>query len=139
MPWLAAREVEVAAGIWRDHPQDAYDRLDRARSLNPLSDRPDLVAGAIAARRDDRPKMREAFLNAAERNPHNWYAHLELAIVAALDGRREEALSRLDQAHELNPSEAAIPLIRRQVRRGQLVSPRTVDRMFLQRVQERTS
>lgn len=139
MPWLAAREVEVAAGIWRDHPQEAYDRLDRARSLNPLSDRPDLVAGAIAARRDDRVKMREAFVNAVERNPHSWYSHLELAIVAALDGRRDEALAHLDRAQALNPTEPAIPLIRRQVRRGQVVSPRAVDRIFLQRVQERTS
>ena len=139
LPWLSAREVEVAAGIWRAHPADAYDRLDRARSLNPLSDRPDLFAGAIAARRGDRNKMHEAFLGAADRNPHGWYAHLELAIVAALDGRRADALARLDRARELNPSEPTISLLRAQIQRGARVSPRALDKIFLQRVEERTS
>jgi hypothetical protein len=139
MPWLSAREVEVAAGIWRDHPTDAYARLDRARSLNPLSDRADLVAGAIAARRDERPRMREAFLRAVARNPNGWYAHMELAIVAALDGQREEALEHLRRARTLNPSEPALVLLGTRVRRGQPVSVQALNRLFLQRVEERTS
>lgn len=138
-PWLSAREVELAAATWRDDPERAFQRLDRARRLNPLAERPDLIAGAIASRLDDRPRMRSAFLNALERNPDNWYAHLELAVLDSLEGRKAAALVRLARARELNPLEPAIALVTQRVRAGERVSPRVIDRMFLQRVEARTS
>jgi tetratricopeptide (TPR) repeat protein len=139
LPWLSAREVGRAVDVWRAEPDDAYAILERARRLNPLSDRPDLVAGAIAMRREDYGRAEEAFERALERNAEDWYAELELAIVAALEGRREDALARLDRAEELNPGEEAIPLVRNGVTSGEPVDPRVVDRLFLQRVDERTS
>ena len=139
LPWLSAREVERAADVWRESPDDAYAILERARWLNPLSARPDLVAGAIAMREEDFARAEEAFERALQRNGDDWYAELELAIVAALEGRPDEALARLDRAEELNPREEAIPLVRRGVRSGEPVDPRAVDRIFLQRVEERTS
>ncbi|MGH3060059.1 MAG: O-antigen ligase family protein, partial [Gaiellaceae bacterium] len=139
LPWLSAREVERAADVWRASPDDAHAILERARRLNPLSDRPDLVAGAIAMRQEDFARAKEAFERALERNGEDWYAELELAIVAALEGRRDEALARLDRAEELNPGEEAITLVREGVTSGEPVDPRVVDRIFLQRVEERTS
>jgi tetratricopeptide (TPR) repeat protein len=139
LPWLSAREVERAVDVWRAEPDDAHAILERARRLNPLSARADLVAGAIAMRQEDYDRAEEAFERALERNGEDWYAELELALVAALEGRRDDALARLDRAEELNPGEEAIPLVREGVMRGEPVDPRVVDRIFLQRVEERTS
>ena len=139
LPWLAAREIERAADTWRSDPEDAYSILDRARSLNPLSARPDLVTGAIAMRLEDFDRAEEAFERALERKGDDWYAELELAIVAAREGRRDEALSRLDRAEELNPLEEAVDVVRDGVRSGEQVDPHVIDRLFLQRVEERST
>jgi tetratricopeptide (TPR) repeat protein len=139
LPWLASRQVELAAHEWRDDPGAAYSRLDSAAGLNRLDDRPYLIAGAIAGRLGDRGRMREAFTRALERNPRNWYSHVELALVDAQEGRRARALASLARARELNPSEPVIGLVEGRVRRGEPVSVRAVDRLFLQRVDERTS
>jgi tetratricopeptide (TPR) repeat protein len=111
LPWLAAREVDRAAGVWRSDPKEADEALANARRLNPLSDRPDLIAGAIASRVGDLDRMRAAFLRALERNPHNWYAYLQLAVAASLEGERERALTLLGEARELNPAEPALDLV----------------------------
>jgi tetratricopeptide (TPR) repeat protein len=139
LPWLAAREIERAADTWRSDPEDAHAILDRARALNPLSARPDLVAGAIAMRQEDFARAEDSFELARERKGDDWYAELELAIVAARDGRRDEALSRLDRAEELNPLEEAVDVVRDGVRSGEQVDPHVIDRIFLQRVEERSS
>ena len=139
LPWLAAREVERAADTWRSSPEDAYAILDRARTLNPLSARADLVAGAIAMREDDYPRAREAFERALGRHSDSWYAELELGVIAALEGRRDEALARLDRAEELNPLEETVDIVRDGVLAGEPVDPLLLDRIFLQRVEERTS
>jgi tetratricopeptide (TPR) repeat protein len=133
-PWLSAKEVQAAAAAWREDRETAFDRLERARTLNPLSDNPDLVAGAIASRLGDRARMRIAFERALERNPYNWYAYFELGVVAALDGRREEALRLLERARRLVPRESAIALVTSQVRTGKPVSPARLDQLFLRRL-----
>ena len=46
--------------------------------MNPLSERADVTAGAIAVRLDDLERARAAFARAVERNERNWYALLEL-------------------------------------------------------------
>jgi tetratricopeptide (TPR) repeat protein len=139
LPWLAAREVERAADAWARSPESAYSILERARTLNPLSARPDLVAGAIAMRVDDFGRAEEAFERALDRQESSWYAELELAVVAALEGRRDEALARLDRAEALNPLEEAVDLVREGVLTGEPVDPHVLDTLFLQRVEERTS
>jgi tetratricopeptide (TPR) repeat protein len=133
-PWLAAKEVQTAASSWRVEPESAFDRLERARALNPLSDNADLVAGAIASRLGDRARMREAFSRALDRNPYNWYAWLELGVVNALDGRRAEALRLLERARRLSPTEPGIELVASRVRAGKPISPAELDRLFLRRV-----
>jgi tetratricopeptide (TPR) repeat protein len=139
LPWLAAREVERAADAWRTSPENAYTILDRARMLNPLSARPDLLAGAIAMREDDFGRAEEAFERALDRHGSNWYAELELAVVAAQEGHRDEALRRLDRAEELNPLEETVDIVRDGVLSGEPVDPHVLDRIFLQRIEQRTS
>jgi hypothetical protein len=136
LPWLSALEVRAAAHRWQSDPGEAYSRLERARSLNPLSPRADLVAAAIASRRGEWARMASASERALTRTPHSWYAHLELALALAATGRREEALKELAGAEALNPRERALALVRERLRNGRDVSPAEIDRLFLERVAE---
>jgi hypothetical protein len=133
LPWISAKEVQAAGGSWERAPRAAFDRLDRARALNPLSDRPDVIRGVIAGRRGDTRGMVVAFGQALERNPDNWYSHLELAAAYARLDRRAAALRELRLARRLNPLEPTIPLVESRVRRGQPVSLEELDRTFLDR------
>ena len=137
LPWLSAKEVDAAAA-WRSDPRAAFDRLERARALNPLSERSDLLAGAIASRGRDWPRMRAAFERALERNPSSWYAEFELGVVDAVQGRRDSALEHLERARRLNPREPALAVLRDRILRRATVDPDDFDRFFLQRVGERT-
>lgn len=134
LPWLAAEETLRAATSWRQDPHGAYARLDTAARLNPLSDEPQVVAGAIASRLHDRARMRSAFTEALRRDPRDWYAHLELAVVASLDGRRAVALRELEAARRLDPLEPVIAQVESDVRAGRRVSPAEIDQIFLARI-----
>jgi hypothetical protein len=137
-PWLAASELETAGRSWRAQPERAYERLDRARRLNPLSDEADLAAGVIAGRRHEWGRMAAAFERALQRNPHSWYAHLELAVAATIAGDRLRALALLARAETLNPREPAVDLVRRRVRDGERLTPEELDRLFTERLRERS-
>jgi len=136
-PWLSARYVESAAGGWQGDPDRSYAQLERAQSLNPLSARPDLVAGAIAARYEDLPRMTDYFEAALEREPDNWYALLELGVASAVEGDRPAAISLLEQAQSLNPLDPLIRETARRVEAGRAVSLTRIDQALLGRVCER--
>jgi tetratricopeptide (TPR) repeat protein len=102
-PWLAEREVERAGAVFATSPMEAYARLDRASSLDPLSDRPALVKGSIALRFGDLARARSAFRDAIGRNARGQYATLELGAIAAAQGQRAEARRLLERAVALAP------------------------------------
>jgi O-Antigen ligase len=133
-PWGAARDIDEAASIWDIDPQGAYDRLDRARDLNPLSEDADLLNGAIAGRLGDRERMRAAYTMALDRNPRSWYALFELGALDAVEGDRSAAVARLTEAQQLNPSEPLIPRVLRGAKSGTPASLRSIDRRFIARV-----
>jgi tetratricopeptide (TPR) repeat protein len=108
LPGLAAFELERAVRAWPDSPERAFSLLERARRVNPLSERADVVAGALAQRGRQADLARRAFRRALERNPDDWYAHLQLALLDAADGRRVEALTHLERARSLNPQESVV-------------------------------
>jgi O-antigen ligase len=108
LPGLAALELERAVRAWPDSPDRAFSLLERARRLNPLSERADVVAGTLAQRSRQADRARQAFRRALERNPHDWYAHLQLALLDAADGRQAEGLAHLERARSLNPRESAV-------------------------------
>jgi hypothetical protein len=83
--------------------------------------------------------MRRSFDGAIERNPSSWYAYLELALLDAWEGNRQEALRRLAAARLLNPLEPVLEEVEDTVRRGETVPLDLVDRTFVQRVEQRTS
>ena len=127
LPWGAARDESIAAENWPADPEAAFERLDRARGLNPLSDRPDLIAGTIAVRAGDPERARSAFEAALERNPASWYALLELAVLDQAEGDRGAALDHLRQARAISPTDGFLRSTLRRVRAGQRVSAASVD------------
>jgi hypothetical protein len=109
LPWLSERDVRHAGSIWTQSPSGAFNELARARDLNPLSNRADLVAGAIAARLGRYEAMRDAYARAAMRFPADWYAQFELGVAEALTGDRSAAAAAFARAVERNPHD---PIVR---------------------------
>jgi O-antigen ligase len=132
-PWLSARYVDAASRNWRIDPTLAFDQLDRARSLDPLSDSPDLIAGTIAGRRNDYSQMTFFYTRALERNDSDWYAWLELGMAEYLSRNRSEALHDLERAVALNPRETVVRLVQRRVRNRGKVDLAAINRIFLER------
>lgn len=132
-PWLAARETRSAAREWRFDSAGAAARLDRARRLNPLTDRADLTAGSIARRREDWDAMAAAYERALKRNPHSWYSRLQLALAHVRQGDRGAAVAQLELAERLNPTEPTIDLVSDWLRRGEPVNVREIAQILLDR------
>jgi tetratricopeptide (TPR) repeat protein len=135
LPWLAAKEVDAAAAGWRAKPQRAFDELRLARRLNPLSDRPDMVAEVIAGRLGERDRQRAALERALQRNGNNWYAYLELGILDSLAGRQAAATADLRQAVLLNPTDPVVLEVARRTKTGRRVSPALIRRLLGERFQ----
>lgn len=130
-PWLAEREIDRATEIWRESPTAAYDRLERAADLNPVSARPALFEGTIALRAGQEARAERAFREALEREPRNAYAWLELAALASSRGDRAEARRRLGRAAELDPRDEATRLARDRIAAGERITPKEVSRAIL--------
>ena len=94
LPWLAERDVSRAVDTWRSDPEGAYERLDRAASLNPVSARPALIEGAIAVQLDQAQTAERAYREVIDREPRNAYAWLQLAALASARQDRDEAIRR---------------------------------------------
>ncbi len=130
LPWLAEHDVQRAIAVWRTNPAKAYVTLDHADRFNPLSDQADLVAGAIASRLHQYPKMRSSFADAVARSPEDWYANLELGIAASLTGDRRLAATSLERARRLNPREPIVRSVLRTFEAGRRIDSDAVDRLF---------
>ncbi len=134
-PWLSDLQVQSAAHAWTREPSVAYDRLDEAARLNPLSDEPYLVAGNIAVRLGELAHAEREFSLALARVPNEAYALLQLGALASSNGERARALGLLERAHSRNPRD---PLTREALelaRRGQRVEVEKLDRSILQKAQ----
>ncbi len=131
--WLSARYVDSASQGWRASPSEAYRMLDRARALDPLSDKPDVIAGTIAERRRDYGRMKIAFRQALERNHANWYSWFELGIASYATGNRSAALTQLERAKALNPREPIIRFVLRRMRAHKAIDLASIDEAFLDR------
>jgi tetratricopeptide (TPR) repeat protein len=117
-PWLADRDANQAARIWPVRPELAFDKLDAASALNPLSPRPKVLAGSIALRLNRLRLAERYFREALDRDPHAAAAYLELGAIAVNSGRRAEGLRLLARAAELQPREEVTANTLRRVRRG---------------------
>ncbi len=117
-PWLAAHDVKAASSGWRSDPEEAFDRLDRAAKLNPLSNLPDLTAGSIAVALDRLDDAEREFRQARALDPRDAYALFELGAIASEQGRRQEALRLLEAAQRRSPRDGITDAALERVRRG---------------------
>ena len=117
-PWLSERYTDQALGLWRADSGRAFDKLDRAAALNPLSPVPDVAAGSILLRLGRPGEAEQRFRDALEREPGDSYSHLELGAVLVNAGRRTEGLGHLRRANTLDPRDRIIRRTLRRARRG---------------------
>jgi hypothetical protein len=116
-PWIAARQVAHAGQIWRLDPAAAYTTLDQAAALNPLSDAAPVLAGTIAAQRNEVSRMRSSFERAISRDSHNWFSRTQLAVAQAHVGAWQAAVHSIDAAVLLDPREPVVQQVRQAIRR----------------------
>lgn len=114
-PFLSERYVDSAYEVWRADPSEAYDDLDRARDVNPLSADPLLAEGAIAQANGDRRRAIDAYRRAIDIRPEEWASYYNLARLYA---RRSPQLAReeLAIAKQKNPLDPQIPAFRERLR-----------------------
>jgi tetratricopeptide (TPR) repeat protein len=121
LPWLAERETERAVKSWRKSPGAAFDRLDRAADLNPLSPTPALAAGSIAVTIDDIGVAERKFDEALARDPRDSYALLMRAAIASEQGQRARAQLFVRRARRAAPNHEVISDAERSIGRGRRV------------------
>jgi O-antigen ligase len=120
-PALSLRYQHQAADIWRFRPARAFDKLDTASSLNPLSPRPKWVAGNIALNLRRPVEARRYFREAADREPRDPYSYLMLGAIATELGRPALGERLLARAASLEPRDPVARAALRRSRRGRRV------------------
>lgn len=137
LPWSSELLVRDASENWTADPQAAFDQLETAERLNPLSNVPQLTAASIALEIGEVPRAREEFTDALAKDPETAYALLELGAIAAESGERAEALSRLRRALVLTPRDEILRETLRDVRAGRRVSVQEVNERIRARARSR--
>jgi len=113
-PLLSELLVERSFDTFRADTEQAYEDLELARDLNPLSDMPALTEGSIALALRNRERAIAAFREAIRMRPEEYVGHFFLALLYARDdpGQARVALAVVS---ELNPLEARIDEIRKRI------------------------
>lgn len=127
LPYLAEREVATASSDWPSDPARAFARLDRAADLNPLSARPELVAGVIALELGRSRIAEHRFARALERDEGDWFAHFGRGLAASALGEPSRARLEYERARSLDPAE---PLVREALVRLRGRNPLTAAEAF---------
>jgi tetratricopeptide (TPR) repeat protein len=104
-PWASDIEIRRAAASWQRYPDAAFRQLDKAASYNKLSERPGLLAGAIAVQLGRNERARAAFEQVLSRDPRNLTATIGLASLESHAGHRARALDLLRHALVLAPGD----------------------------------
>jgi hypothetical protein len=110
---IAQLDTGAAQSEWRHDSAGAFARLDRAKSLSPSS-KPALVEGLIARELGQPARARRAFQTARDRDPQDWFAYLNLALLASETGDKATAADNYRAALNRNPLE---PLLGEGLRR----------------------
>ena len=137
LPWASELLVREASGNWADDPQAAFDQLDIAASLNPLSNVPQLASASIALELGDIPRARAEFAEALEHDQETAYALFELGAIAAERGERADALALLRRALALTPRDEILRRTLRDVRAGRNVSVEALNERIRARARSR--
>jgi len=108
LPYLAEREVAAAGSGWPSDPARAFERLDRAADLNPLSSRPELVAGVIALELGRSRVAEQHFSAALERDEGDWFAYFGRGLALSALGERARARLQYERARSFDPAEQLV-------------------------------
>jgi hypothetical protein len=130
LPYASLRYLERARSESGD-PAAAYEDLDRAAALNPISIEPSLSEGMIAVQAADAQRARAAFTAALEIEQH-WLPHFELALLDASELRFGAARRALDRAERLDAMDPLIQSARERVDRRERIDPAAMNRSVLQ-------
>lgn len=131
LPWLAEREVARAASGWPAAPGAAFDRLERAKALNPLSPRPHLVAATIAVRTEDQGRATAELERVLELEPRTPFALAEMAALASERGDAELAQRLLERANGYAPLDEVVRTALERVRSGGSIDVRELNSSYL--------
>jgi Flp pilus assembly protein TadD len=129
-PGIAARLTSSAISSVARSPAAAMSDLELASRFDFLSARPLVVEGVLARRLGRLPAARRALARAIDREPSNWFAHLELALLDARLGHRTRALRHLAVAVRLDPRQPVLRTVARRLRAGREVDPSQVERVL---------
>jgi O-antigen ligase len=132
-PWLAERYIDQSLALWREDPDRAFDRLDRARGLNPLSATPDVAAGSIALQLRRAEEAEAHFREAVDRDPGDSHSQLRLGAILFNDGRRDEGVFHLRQARRLDRRDEIIRPTLARARRGREIDIRAMNQAIADR------
>ena len=130
-PGLSASYSDAALSGWRLDPAAAYARLDRAGALDPLSAEPYLLQGSMALELGDTSRARAAFTEALQREPKNWYAYLQLAMLEGSLGDNAAARRYLNRSLALNPNDKVADKVRRLLDQGRAIDPNELNQRFV--------
>jgi tetratricopeptide (TPR) repeat protein len=122
-PLGAVRETDRGLDEWQDDLPGALERFDRARELNPLTDRPDLLAATVALSSREGGIALARYEAALERNESNWYAAAQAAILHSIAGDFDSARDRAEIARRLNPEDPAVRTLERRIGNEQEIAP----------------
>jgi tetratricopeptide (TPR) repeat protein len=136
LPFLSIRLEERAFERYRAHPEAAFDDLDSARSLNPLSLRPLVSEGTIALSLGRFEHARRAFEEAV-REEDNAYARLELALLAARRGDFATADAEIERARQLAPSDVFVSEAARRIAARRRIDPRAFNDFLIRESRSR--
>lgn len=132
LPWRAAENIESAKAAWvAGDSREALDKLQRARRLNFLSDKPDLIAAAVNERMGNLNEARLDYFRTLARNPEGWYPQLQLGILDSLRDERSGALRHVRRAKALNPRDPVVTTVLTRLEAGRPVSLEQVRRLLL--------
>lgn len=133
---IAVLDTQAAQGQWRADPAAAFKRLDRAETLSPSS-RPALVEGLIARQLGQPAHARQAFELARRRAPQDWFAYVNLALLASVAGQPSTAVADYRKALALDPLEPVVKLGLRRARTRKPLTFREVSDMIRTRSAQR--
>lgn len=134
--YLSLRFTERAERAWIADPKAAYDDLDRAAYLNPLSSQPDLTLARIATARNEDGRARAALERAID-TEDSWYPHFELALIASERGARQEAIRQMRSAQRLNVADPLVEQSLAELRSGTRLTPEAVHAQIQAEAEER--
>lgn len=137
VPGIAARYTAAAYSDYRHDPAKTLARLERAAQLDFLSAEPLLAKGVIAERLGQPSVARSALNRALKREPTNWFAHFELALLDASTGQMAAAGASLDRASALNPRQPLIREVRADLAAGRPVNAEAVEQQLYGQVRSR--